>query len=397
MRYIILLGIISTIFMSVFEVLALIQGTLASQTSALTPWYIKGIKDLCFLMIVVYAVTPLLLGGKIFRQTAICAGFWLAGIIPSLLFSATVLPFPVLASGLRWALPMLLPALLFYKLDISYMVRITNALILLFLFHLLVQIYQLFFMGHWFGLNQWGFPSRLPGIFSIPNAAAFFNLSTLLFIDRFKSKKTFLFLAGLVSTFLTASGTGIITLLIFILFIIARRIDVVRKNMKLYMLLCVPFFMSLGLTYINFFLPSRGSGYVAISLGTRFSIFIDAFSSGIISTHMGLATNTGILFSNFLQLDSKTMIADNLYASILVNLGYWGLLFFGILIFIYFKPCFRKKTKKESNFYSFFLFLIAAFSFTTITFEVFPTNLLISIMIAFAHAPKHIHYQQGAS
>ncbi len=150
--------------------------------------------------------------------------------------------------------------------------------------------------------------------------------------------------------------------------------------------------MSLGLTYINLFLPSRGSDYVAISLGTRFSIFIDAFSSGIISTHMGLATNTGILFSNFLQLDSKTMIADNLYASILVNLGYWGLLFFGLLIFIYFKPCFQK-TKRESNFYSFFLFLIAAYSFTTITFEVFPVNLLICIMIAFAHAPKHIHYE----
>lgn len=390
LRCTILLGIISVLFMSIFEVIALIQGTLTSQNSALTPWYFKGIKDLCFLVIVVYAITPLILGGKILKKTAICTGLWFAGILPSFLFSVPMVPVPILVSGFRWALPMLLPAFLFHKLEISFMVKLTNVLIFLFLVHFLSQIYQLFFMGHWFGLNQWGFPTRLPGIFLIPNTAAFFNLLVLFFISKFKSKiiAMSMFVLIFLSTFSTASGTGIILLLIYAFFTLASKIAIMRKNMRLVMFLGVPFLIAIGLMSINLILPARGSGYVIISLGSRLSILFDAFSSGIFSASMGLATNAGVIFSNLLPTSSKAIISDSLFASILINLGYWGLMFFGILAFIYFKPFFQKKAIKELNFYTLFLILIVLFSFTTITFEVFPVNLLISIMIAYAHAPK---------
>jgi len=392
LRSTVFLAIFSVFFANSYEVVALIRGTLSSQSIALTPWYLKGLKDFSFLLIVALTVTYTLFEGHISKRALICSALWTVAILPSFFLSSSKIPLFFLASGIRWVFPILLPAFLFYKLDHHFMTKLAKITIILFTAHFAVQIYQMFFMSSWYGINKWGFPSRLPGMFLIPNTAAYFNILTLIFLTTFCSKKLVRFFPPviLLSTFFTASGTGMITMFLYAMFMLIKRLPGFKRNIGITLCLLAPLVVFLGLSFIEIMFSSRGTNYVEISLGTRINIFINALSSGFISDSMGLATNTGVLLSNLTQTDLSVMIVDNFYASVLMNLGYWGALCLGIIVFIYSKPLFGKKTTDQRYSYSLFLVVIGIFSFSTITSEVFPVNLLISAYIAYFCAPRSL-------
>lgn len=389
-KIIITFGLFSSFFLCSFEISALITGTLKNQATALTPWYIKIIKDIVFFLVVLIFFIQGIFSGKVLKSSIICSFLWLFAFLPNVFLSYATTPFNFIAASIRWGLPMLLPAFLFNKLDNAFMKKTTKYILILFCMHFIVQVYQFFYLGSWFGVNRWGFASRLPGIFFIPNTAAFFVIIVIMYTITFFSIKLTnpLFCLFFISIFFTASGTGLIVFCVILLFCLMSKSVILRKYYNLLFYIILPFLIVCCLLNTEYILPSRGENYLAISLGTRFSIFLNALKSGLFSNSMGIATNTGVLLANTMNMNVKTIIVDNLYSSILLNLGYWGVGCFVLIAFLYSIPIFKCKNK-TTKIYALFLTVVFIFSFTTITFEVFPVNLLIVMYISYFYSYNH--------
>jgi len=121
------------------------------------------------------------------------------------------------------------------------------------------------------------------------------------------------------------------------------------------------------------FLSARDENYVEQSGGTRLEIFEESFlESHLFSTDFGLGTNSAVLLG-------KGEIMDSTYASLVVNLGYWG--FFSVLILITLGYAYALIKSNRSFFV--FLVLFTLFGMTTIIYEVYPANLLMALLLVF--------------
>lgn len=228
----------------------------------------------------------------------------------------------------------------------------------------------MFFASSWYGTSAFGLNLRNPGLFLIPNTGAFFSIVSLytsLFISDFtKKKKFFIILISTISVFLTLSGTGLIVFLCVLFFYFAT------KEMMKWYLLIVPF----GIIFIYFFvifLSSRDANYIEQSGGTRLSIFMENFmKSDVVSTNFGFGTNTAVMLG-------KGEIMDSTFASLIVNLGYFG--FFAVVFLFFLLISYSIIFRNKSLFVFFVVFTL--FSFTTIISEVYPVNLIMAVLVVY--------------
>lgn len=274
----------------------------------------------------------------------------------------------ITASGLRWIIPILVPVFIFRALTHNFLHSFSKYIYYLLLLHLFVQILQMFFAVSWYGTSAFGLNLRNPGLFLIPNTGAFFTvvcLYTSLFItDYTNSKKNFIVLISTLSVFLTLSGTGFVVFIFVLVFYFAR------KEMIKWYLLILPF----GIIFIYFFiifLSARDDKYVETSGGTRLTIFVENFmKSDVISSNFGFGTNTAVMLG-------KGEIMDSTFASLIVNLGYFG--FFAVLSILFLLISYSIISANKSLFVFFVVF--ALFSFTTIISEVYPVNLIMAVLV----------------
>jgi hypothetical protein len=121
------------------------------------------------------------------------------------------------------------------------------------------------------------------------------------------------------------------------------------------------------------FLNTRDANYISESGGTRLTIFVENFmESSLISTDFGYGTNSAVLLG-------KGEIMDSTFASLVVNLGYFG--FFMILALIFIAILYAGITKDKMLFV--FLIVFTLFSFTTIISEVYPVNLIFGVLMVY--------------
>jgi hypothetical protein len=115
--------------------------------------------------------------------------------------------------------------------------------------------------------------------------------------------------------------------------------------------------------------------YVAVSGGTRVDIFADVLSKSMNSVgEFGVYTNAAILREGPLAPD---FALDSLWASIFGNFGLFTLVFFPLMaLFILTNMRDILWQRAMPAVITFFLF-----SMTTIVFEAFPMNLLLSLAI----------------
>jgi hypothetical protein len=121
-------------------------------------------------------------------------------------------------------------------------------------------------------------------------------------------------------------------------------------------------------------LSNRGGfNFIKNSGGPRFDIMVDRFfGADFISSSFGFGTNTFVMLGDGAVLDST-------YASLLVNLGYFGFFIFIIMLLIaLFYSIF---TRNKSQFV--FLVVFSSFAFTNIVYEVYPVNLIMAVVIVF--------------
>jgi len=361
---------------NISEVFSLFTMTLKSQSEALTPIFIKILKDTVYFFFFIYGFYYLFKTQKIDRIMLFLALLFFFVILP---LNTTLLlgdaDFVQLLIGIRFTLPILVLFLSYFIFNKNDILKIKNLLFILFYLNLGIQIVQ-FFMGiPWFGIyDTLGFSIRNPGFFLLPNTSAFFIIIiTYLVLYHFdikeKIKIRYIFFSFL-SMLLTASGTGIFV------FLILNIIYFTKKIILPVFLMLSPIFLYLILIFIEYM---RGTGYISISGGTRLKILIDMFNSiSLISSEFGKFTNAYVL------LRGSGDIMDSTWAALLGN---YGLLPSAILVLILIFLFIYSLINLDKSGIS-YLIIIFSFASTTIIFEAYPMNLLLAIIFPSAFKIK---------
>ncbi len=379
----ILLVLILTPIFSFQESLALLmegRRGLVNTSNILTSVYIKGLKDLFFILIILISLLMIIEKLSIKRVTVVFLGFILVFILlPAYYYHSNVL---IYLSGIRWIMPFILAAFLVSHVDKELIIKIGTIIFYLFIIHFIIQIIQLFFSYGYFGLNTFGLSSRNPGIFYIPSTAAVFAV-LVLFFSKYYMRKEFerkIFYLIPISIFLTASGTGIGIYIIFM------TIYYLKKSLLPF----VPIFLIFVGIILLLSLDSLSgrSGLVENSLGVRLEIFIDVLlNATYLPQHFGYGTATGELIVNKFNLNIPMISTESWYASSIVNLGLINSLLILLTQLILFVVLTISKDKEKLL----FLIIYSLVAITTSITESYPLNLILSVLLAYYIKPKNIN------
>lgn len=386
----ILLVLILTPIFSFQEALALImleQRGIIHTSNILSSIYLKGVKDVFFILIIFSSAFIIMQTLRIDRGVSMFLAVILFFILlPAYYYHDNILVF---LSGIRWLMPFILAAFLINQIDKKLLYKIATILFYLFIIHLVMQIIQLFFSYGYFGLNAGGLSSRNPGIFYIPSTAAAFAIIVLFFCQYYMKEKlkNKIFYLIPISIFLTASGTGIGIYVIFMLIYYLR-------NSFLPYLPILLISMATLLFFLLDLLTGR-SGLVEESLGIRFEHFQKALiGAHYLSQDFGYGTATAELIMNkFIDqckvetqclFDFDMIITHSWYASSIVNLGLINSILILIAIFTVFVILTRSQDKEKLL----FLTIYGMFALTTPIAESYPANLIFAVILAYYIKPK---------
>lgn len=363
-KTLIIIGLCITPFLNYGEVLALMRGELESQVMLYTPIYIKLLKDIIMIFLI------LLLFLKNFKGTSIpviLATLFFITIVSINIFTSTIAGYDsYIIYGLRWSYPLMIIFLGYKIIDKKHFdMKFDFFLGLILSLHFLLQIFQLFSGITWFGVIE-GYSVRNSGIFLLPNTAAFFSVIVLYwFMYEFNGNrfiKISFILLCIISIFLTGSGTGVVVASILVLIYLIPK-KCMLLGFPILSMASIP-----GLFLVSYF---RGEYYIEVSGGTRLQNFKDVLSDvGLFSQNFGYYTNVAIL------MDKGDMIVDSTFGSILGNLGL--IVFIVVVVFLLylaFKAYLQLNKTKLS-----FVTIVSLFSLTTIILEAYPMNLLLSLI-----------------
>ena len=342
------------------------------QSEIITPIYIKIIKDITFVVILFTAIMHMFITkNKIHSAYMVGIVYVMFICVYPIFYTENIV---IYMSGIRWIMPMLLIIFLIPYISREFLQSLTNLLFYVFMVHFCLQIIELFSVTH-FHTYLNGLSRRNPGMFLIPNSGALFTLFVLffhLFYSSIKKRYTIISLS-FISIFLTQSGMGIITyFVIMLIFLLSCTFFKLLPFLAIILFLLYPAIFGL---FVNRYATND---YVGQSFGTRIDIFIDKFlNANLLDNDLGLGTNTAVLILK----DSlyKVSIMDSMYASLVTNLG---ILNFIVILFTLLTLTFTAFVNKKKERLIFYILILLSSS-TTIIFEVYPVNLLISIMFAY--------------
>jgi hypothetical protein len=377
----ILIALISTPIFTFQESISLIlpEGRAYINTSStITHMYIKGIKDLFFISIILICFLKIIDTLSIRYSTAyFLMAIFLLILLPAYYCHSHTL---VYLAGVRWLLPFILIAFLFGHIDKELLERIGTILFYLFIFHFIFQVIQFIFSYGYFGLNSIGLSKRSPGIFYIPSTAAVFSIITL-FFSKFYMRKNLekkIFYLIPISILLTSSGTGVA---VYIFFFVVYYI----QNNYLKLLPIILVFSGIVLLIVLDYFPGR-TGLVEQSLGPRYVHLKQALiHATFLPQYFGYGTSTIDLINNKFNTGLILPMTDSFLASFLVNLGIINtLLVTTLLTVIFFKLVYSQD--KEMLI---FLIIFSLIALTTSITESYPVNLLFSVLVAYYVDPKN--------
>jgi len=374
----IILGIIMTPVFGISEVLALISGALTSQSVALTPVYIKALKDIVFIAIIMIGIAEVSVRRRIFLNSSYAA--FIVTVVCSIFLSLYFKNFLTILAGFRWILPVLIIPFIYRSVATNLQNRIAKWMITLFILGLLLQIAQLFLIKGWYGLNSFGLSKRNPGFYLIPSSMACFSALTAYYACFYCTisslRRSIVFVLVPVSILLTASATGFIALALLWGYLLYCKF-----KQKLVLAITITVFF-IGLLAMMPILTDREDIYVSLLDRSDILSEVVSLKNIFVSPDFGDATNTAMLLRTVMENGEKTsFIVDSTATSLIYNTGMLSFVFFAG--FLYYS---LRNAANKANI-SFFL-VISPFVVTSILFELFPANLLLMVNIAF-------FYKQG--
>jgi len=351
-------------------------GITFSHSNVYTSVYIKAIKDL----ILIFVLGLLFLMALKTKKWS----FYWVGVLIFLVFCflgfwLMFIKIPLFAlAGIRWILPFILIFLLIPYISKSFLKPLATVFFVLFLFHLALQFFQLFFFPRYFGVNFLGLNARNSGLFVIPGSGSIFSCQVL-FLYHFYGPsqliKKILHVLTFVSLLLAGSMGGLLGYFILLTIVLFK-----KKYLKL-----IPVIASLlGVTLAGaiFLFQEYGGrhGFLKASAGGRFDIIQFVIDNiHFLPSTFGIATNSSVALSKTYDVGVKGFIADTTYAEILGNFGWIGAAVFLVLslLFIWAILFFQRKD------ITCFVAAFYIFSFGTTVPELFPTNIFFAIYFAY--------------
>ncbi|MHC4640656.1 MAG: hypothetical protein ACYS32_03355 [Planctomycetota bacterium] len=307
--------------------------------------------------------------------------FWLFvfGILLSFWLSVFNQELFLTLAGIRYLLPFAVLFSVYGIIDDEFQSQLAKLLTILFIIGLTLQTYQLFCPSNWYYSNFLGLSRRNPGFYFIPSSMAMFSLITMYYVYHYYPagvlRKLLVYILGPFSVLLTASGTGIVSLVLFMFTIAYFRM----KPKWIVILVCV----SLLLLTLLFLPEVTNRNDIYMSLSTRIEKLSNVLrqDSLLLSTHFGYGTNTACLLTLHLgKAEPEIFITDSTPISMIVS--------FGLIPFM-FLVLFVAKTLGNNIIHVHFLSIFVTFMLTTIIFELFPASLLFSINLAYFLKTKH--------
>lgn len=283
-----------------------------------------------------------------------------------------------MAAGLRWGLPVIFLFTL-QRVEDQYVNVIAVLLQRLMIGALILQFLQLKYSIGSYGQSVNGLSLRNPGFYLIPSSMAAFSMSTLFFTfasDHSKLRKHFIFALVSISIFLTASGTGFVSLFLFSIILLS-------KERHYYKIFAASFIAaSIGLISLPII---TGRGDILSSLVGRVDIFSQNANllNLLFSKSFGLGTNTLASLRPDLLDSNLAIISDSMLSSSIINIGF---LFICISLIYFFITPIRYRIKIAALYVCTYL----PFYFSTVIFELFPINILMFIALAYIDTERRI-------
>jgi len=370
-KLLILTGILLTPIFNFSEVYALLTNTMSLSVS--TPVYVKIIKDLMFLLVIYIGLLTFLMRPKIPASVnyLIFCFFAISSMVISFFLETSMVAF---FSGLRWLMPILVLFFIYKSVDEKFQADIANIMGWLLVLGLSLQVFELFHMQKWYG-GLLGLSIRNPGFYFVPTSMAMFSLSAMYYSWNYMRKgilrSMIIFPIGPLSVLLTASGTGIIVLLLFYS---------VPLFFKIKQKMAVVFVMAIVLAGVLWGLPQIANRRdIYTSIFERIEIFSGEMDMQklILSDSFGSATNTAVNADKFNSVKSSdSLIVDSTVTSIMYNIGILPAIVFILFLFKYIQ--FNSKNLQ-------FWAVNIPFMLTVVVFELFPMNLLLAVNLAYFH------------
>jgi len=283
--------------------------------------------------------------------------------------------------GVRWALPFFLMPLLNNQISNEFLIKIAKLLFVVLLLNVICQMFQMFLMPAYRGVNLFGLSGRLGGFFALPSIAGAFSAIVLFFISYFppfKTKWKMVFYKGLAifGVFLSMSSTGMGLILIVI------GLPIAMRSKFSFLIIVASFFLSaIALSSLDS-LTGRAEGSSEASFSTRIDIFLaQVNNSEIVSIgNFGNATNGAVGSGRRSEAMTQAFVVDSLYTTVLVNYGLLPFLIFMVLLLL--SAVYIFFIYQDIRLKIFFIVVVLS-SASLITTEIYPVNLLIVILGAY--------------
>lgn len=328
-----------------------------------TPLFVKGIKDLIFLLLIFFAIIFTFKKTRINKVSFISQLVTLYILIVSLLLFEHII---VYLAGLRWIMPILLSFFLISYITEDLLKKISRVLGFLLILTLSIQFLQVLFSVPNYGEIFY----RTNGFFESPTTCGFFIILSFYFNYFYgccKLRKYVLFLTP-IGLYFSFSKTGMIVYVI--IFVV----------LKYYFSIFKIFLYTVFLTIISFvlmwiFIPDS----ITISLAARIDFFKDALDhASFLSNNFGVSTNTFAVLQKLYNIPHPLISSDAFWTSLLVNVG---ILFFIATFITYFFLLYYSYAIKDKRF-TIFLLIYGIFGLTISITEAYPMNFLFSILLA---------------
>lgn len=279
-------------------------------------------------------------------------------------------------AGMRWAFPCVLAWLMIGRVDAAFMRRVAVTVAVLFLASFVAQLFLAFRGSAPYGLNAFGLPARVSGLFYIPNTAGFFACAAaLLTLTHLRGSplRWPVLIAAPLSVWLAASGAGLIAIgVLYVLVPFGRRLLLAR-------LVLIPLLASL--VYVNLEVITSRTGVLEASAEGRARAFVATLQGASpISNDFGAGTNSGVILRD-LDFDTESLIIDSFYTGAAANLGYLGLAASAALMLAGLVFATRRAIRSGDTEPLAMFTLYALFGATTSFTEAFPMNLLLVVWV----------------
>lgn len=374
-----------TPFFNIGEICGLMLGKNVWGEPIFTPVYVKLMKDLGFLIILILGACNLKkLGKDEFR-------IFISSFIPLSLLTAILFFLSCKTSlfqglvGLRWISPVFLAIFLIGSVDENLMRKMAKITAVVFMISLAVQIWEQFIMTPvpasvkdlrgFFNYHR-SYDLRLnSGLFFMYHNAALFACAVF-FLNYFYAAKTKLRILTLclipIHVLLSCSGTLLPTYILanYVAFIKGR---IGKISMAVFIILCA------GLLFALPYLVSR-IGIMGNLIGGRAKPFIEFFHNAKpFSTRFGGGTNAMALYWQKFGGSDKGAVLDSTVNAVVVNMGLIGL-FLAISAYIIWLFFVLRSGRPDAMV---FTLIYSLFSLTIPVTEAFPGNLILAVGIAY--------------